>query len=57
VLYLADGRVVAQGTHDELMAASTAYAELMQAFEHDRDDAAAGGSVERTALDAAGGGE
>jgi hypothetical protein len=49
--------VVAQGTHDELMAASTAYAELMQAFEHDRDDAAADGSVEGTALDAAGGGE
>ena len=36
VLYLADGRVVAHGTHDELMAASEQYAELMQAFEHDR---------------------
>ena len=57
VLYLADGRVVAHGTHDDLMAASTAYAELMQAFEHDRDDAAAEGSAERTALDAVGGGE
>lgn len=39
VLYLADGRVVGHGTHDELMATSAAYAELMQAFEHDRDDA------------------
>ncbi len=38
VLYLADGVVVAHGTHDELMASSAEYAELMQAFEHDRDE-------------------
>jgi ABC-type multidrug transport system fused ATPase/permease subunit len=57
VLYLADGRVEAYGTHDELMAASPSYAELMQAFEHDRDDAAEDGSAERTALHLAGGGE
>jgi ABC-type multidrug transport system fused ATPase/permease subunit len=38
VLYLSDGLVVAHGTHDELMASSESYAELMQAFEHDRDD-------------------
>jgi ABC-type multidrug transport system fused ATPase/permease subunit len=38
VLYLADGLVVAHGTHDELMASSEEYAQLMQAFEHDRDE-------------------
>ena len=38
VLYLADGVVVAHGTHDELMASSEEYAQLMQAFEHDRDE-------------------
>ena len=38
VLYLADGVVAAHGTHDELMATNEAYAELMQAFEHDRED-------------------
>ncbi|MCX6522068.1 MAG: ABC transporter ATP-binding protein [Actinobacteria bacterium] len=38
VLYLADGVVVAHGTHDELMASSDEYAQLMQAFEHDRDE-------------------
>jgi ABC-type multidrug transport system fused ATPase/permease subunit len=36
VLYLVDGVVVAHGTHDELMASSEHYRELMQAFEHDR---------------------
>jgi ABC-type multidrug transport system fused ATPase/permease subunit len=58
VLYLADGVVRAHGTHDELMSTSADYAELMQAFEHDReqlDDAqlvaadtagAAGGAAE-----------
>lgn len=38
VLYLVDGVVVAHGTHDELMASSEHYRELMQAFEHDRAD-------------------
>lgn len=38
VLYLADGVVVAHGTHDELMITTPSYAELMQAFEHDRDE-------------------
>ncbi|MCB1001280.1 MAG: ABC transporter ATP-binding protein [Acidimicrobiales bacterium] len=38
VLYLADGRVVAHGPHDELMRTTPDYAELMQAFEHDRDE-------------------
>lgn len=38
VLYLADGVVVAHGPHDELMTTTPAYAELMQAFEHDRDE-------------------
>jgi ABC-type transporter Mla maintaining outer membrane lipid asymmetry ATPase subunit MlaF len=36
VLYLADGKVVAHGTHDELIASNDHYRELMQAFEHDR---------------------
>jgi ATP-binding cassette subfamily B protein len=36
VLYLADGIVVAHGTHDDLMADNEHYRELMQAFEHDR---------------------
>lgn len=42
VLYLADGVVVAHGTHDELMTSSDEYAQLMQAFEHDRDELEAG---------------
>ncbi len=42
VLYLADGVVVAHGTHDDLMASSESYAELMQAFEHDRDEIESG---------------
>ncbi|MDO8361344.1 MAG: ABC transporter ATP-binding protein [Actinomycetota bacterium] len=36
VLYLADGRVVAHGRHDELMQAVPAYRRLIEAFEHDR---------------------
>lgn len=44
VLYLDDGAVVAQGTHEELSATNHRYRELMQAFEHDREqlDAEAG---------------
>lgn len=38
VVYLSDGVVVAHGPHDELMASAPAYAQLMQAFEHDRDE-------------------
>jgi ABC-type multidrug transport system fused ATPase/permease subunit len=38
VLYLADGVVVAHGAHDELMVTTPAYASLMQAFEHDREE-------------------
>ena len=36
VLYLADGRVVAHGSHDELIAKVPEYRRLMEAFEHDR---------------------
>lgn len=36
VLYLADGVVVAHGTHDELIGSNEPYRLLMQAFEHDR---------------------
>ena len=37
VLYLVAGKVVAHGTHDELLADNAHYRELMQAFEHDRE--------------------
>ncbi|MGZ4792267.1 MAG: ABC transporter ATP-binding protein [Ilumatobacteraceae bacterium] len=36
VLYLADGRVVAHGSHDDLLATVPEYKRLMEAFEHDR---------------------
>jgi ATP-binding cassette, subfamily B, bacterial len=36
VLYLADGQVVAHGSHDELLASVPEYRRLMEAFEHDR---------------------
>ena len=50
VLYLADGQVVAHGRHDELMATVDAYRELMDAFEHDRqDNAAEDATIEPTA--------
>lgn len=44
VLYLVDGQVIAHGTHDDLMSSSAAYCELMQAFEHERDDERDGAS-------------
>jgi ATP-binding cassette, subfamily B, bacterial len=56
VLYLADGVVVAHGTHDELMASSTDYAELMQAFEHDRDEIGDGAAGAAGVAGVAGGG-
>ncbi len=40
VLYLADGRVVAHGSHDELLADVPEYRRLMEAFEHDRAESA-----------------
>ena len=36
VLYLADGRVVAHGRHDELLVTVPEYRRLMEAFEHER---------------------
>ncbi|HZX54488.1 MAG TPA: ABC transporter ATP-binding protein [Ilumatobacteraceae bacterium] len=36
VLYLADGRVVAHGSHDELLVTVPDYRLLMEAFEHER---------------------
>jgi ATP-binding cassette, subfamily B, bacterial len=42
VVFVVDGRVAAHGTHDELMATTPAYRELVEAFETDRAD----GSIE-----------
>lgn len=39
VVYLEDGRVVAQGPHDDLLAAHPGYRELVEAYARDRDDA------------------
>jgi len=50
VLFLADGVVAAHGTHDELMASSPDYAELMQAFEHDRAELDSSGSTDGAPL-------
>lgn len=36
VVFVADGRVGAHGTHDELMSSSASYRELVEAFEADR---------------------
>ncbi len=36
VMFLADGRVVAHGRHEQLMAAVPEYRHLIEAFEHDR---------------------
>ena len=38
VLYLAEGRLVAHGTHAELLRTTPGYAELVDAYEHDRAD-------------------
>ncbi len=37
VVFVADGRVAAHGTHDELLLTTSAYRELVEAFEADRD--------------------
>jgi ATP-binding cassette subfamily B protein len=48
VVLLADGRVVADGTHDELLATNARYREVLaraeteQVSEHDDEDASAG---------------
>lgn len=38
VVYMETGRVIAQGTHDELLSSTPAYRELISAFERDRGD-------------------
>ncbi len=38
VVYMESGSIMARGRHEELMASSTAYAELISAFERDRGD-------------------
>jgi ATP-binding cassette subfamily B protein len=40
VLYLADGRVVAHGRHDDLLISVPEYRRLMEAFEHERAEEA-----------------
>jgi ABC-type multidrug transport system fused ATPase/permease subunit len=37
VVFVADGRIAAHGTHDELLSSTSAYRELVEAFESDRD--------------------
>jgi ATP-binding cassette subfamily B protein len=37
VVFVADGRIAAHGTHDELLVSSSSYRELVEAFESDRD--------------------
>jgi len=37
VVFVTDGRIAAHGTHDELLATTHAYRELVEAFESDRD--------------------
>jgi ATP-binding cassette, subfamily B, bacterial len=37
VVFVADGRIAAHGTHDQLLATTSAYRELVEAFESDRD--------------------
>jgi ABC-type multidrug transport system fused ATPase/permease subunit len=37
VVFVADGCIAAHGTHDELLASTSAYRELVEAFESDRD--------------------
>jgi ABC-type multidrug transport system fused ATPase/permease subunit len=37
VLFVADGRIRAQGTHSELLVSEPDYRSLVEAYEHDRD--------------------
>jgi ABC-type multidrug transport system fused ATPase/permease subunit len=38
VVYIEAGRVIAQGTHDELLVSTPGYRELISAFERDRGE-------------------
>jgi ATP-binding cassette subfamily B protein len=42
VVHLADGRIAARGTHDDLIDRSPAYARLVNAYEHAAHDESAG---------------
>jgi ABC-type multidrug transport system fused ATPase/permease subunit len=46
VVFVADGQVAGHGTHDELMATTPGYRELVEAFEADR----AGGDAALTGV-------
>jgi ABC-type multidrug transport system fused ATPase/permease subunit len=49
VVFVADGRVAAHGTHEELMASTPAYRDLVEAFEADRSETPDAGSEPRIA--------
>jgi ABC-type transport system involved in Fe-S cluster assembly fused permease/ATPase subunit len=50
VVFLADGRIVDQGTHAELLARNAAYADLVNAYEQEPDARAAGGEGEEVTV-------
>ena len=39
-MYLEEGRVLAHGTHGELLATEPGYERLVRAYEHDREERA-----------------
>ena len=45
VVFVADGRIAAHGGHDELLATTPAYRELVEAFESDRTDGTSSGTA------------
>jgi ATP-binding cassette subfamily B protein len=50
VVFVADGRIAAHGTHDELLVSTSAYRELVEAFESDRDRDGSPSSATPTAV-------
>jgi ABC-type multidrug transport system fused ATPase/permease subunit len=54
VVFVADGRVAAHGTHDELMRSTTDYRDLVEAFEADRSETSEGAVGPAVTADGAG---